>query len=521
MKSSIFLLLLSVLIGLATFGQGIVTWSETAKFDEDNNDARLLEYSTGNSETLAFEVVKLNSGCAIKALLLNESGKAIKTETFKYKGGLSEIQGIYKIGNDIYFYLQEFTVKKSMFRLNAYKFNPADFTVPEVPVTLAEVSSILTGDWFQFIFDKPSGNTYVLETPPQSKKNSSDIIQWRYKGYDNNMTMLWNKEVILNLEPSRFSMTNFDVDTEGNLIVSGHYYSEPVGALRIKKYPRSKMVFCSLLKNELAVRTFWVDLKQEIPIGGGFFLENNEIICYGLYTRDSVVVANLTAGLYYAKYDISGKTLQPLYLKDFPASTVKEANLGRPLLKGETGQEILGYRIASIHPVPAGGLQFILERTNMQSFTKSLDAGNLRFEQFGMNYSFGNIIVASLYNDPAKDWFTLLPKSQFSNTARFGSFTRWYSASGTLNIFYNDHYDNQSLKPGEVPKPIGRYFDDDIVAVRARISPTGEVSKSTLFRNKDIGHCFDPMATRYIGNTAILTTSSLKTYKTGVFNIDD
>ena len=497
-------------IGTSVHGQESVEWSEPVKLEEEDEEANVSEILLPQGESINIEVTKKGlNGCRIRLERLSAKGKVLRRENFRFKG-IAFYIGRFKLGATEYFFIEE--QEKHQRLINAYLFNPEDLSISKVPIRLAEVSTQLVGGWNQkmmYVANLERNECYVIEKHPIRSKSKGDTIRWTLKTFDDHLNLRLKKDIVLNLQASRFGLNTFQVDEFDNLVMTCTYYDKVPKVFGAA--PPNTTVFCVLPKNSETVTLIPVELETGKAHHLRYTVADQKISGYGLV---SGAKTDRASGVFSVTGGLNGDILKAPVVHDFPTAITARADR-RSTSKKDDLNEVPNFKVLDFRHRNDGGSQYILEQTNNTAYSNfTQTAPTWGYVHTGTFYRYDDIMVLTTYDDPKRDWYTLIRKRQTArDDDRHISFSSYYTADQDLLILYNDLSSNQDNGPDEEPDNL--QTKKKMVTMLATITSDGKLSQQLLFSADETGHYFVPRSTIYNSGVATLYTDSKKTYRIG------
>jgi hypothetical protein len=513
-----------LMTGILVCTQPRVEWGQVTPFDDDGADVQSIRLAGGEYVSIERAPAGI-SGKHATARLFDASGRKLKESKVEFKSQSTaflkmrpELERLVEVGGRHYFLVKEINTKSLLdsksvtIRLQSWAFDPVTLTVAAQPVTLASVKYVdpLFSSYLWTISPKDDF-FYVLESPGKEKTQAAQLT---LKAYDPDLKLLYERNFMLPPAIENLAVNAFKVK-HGHLVVSSREYEKRPPILG-KNMPDFKLLYFILPQGEEHLQIVPIELPGVRAYDARHIMEGSDaLLCYGFYSKSK---ADSSSGAFFVRYDLKKKQLTAPQLRAFPADIVESADHRKRGFKDRNGDEVSDFKLYDISFRPDGGLQFIAEQSNhywLSSTFNNFD-GSIEITASGTQFEFDDIMVFTLYDDPSRDWFSLIRKRQSAvGTDRDFSFTHTYDKDGTVWILYNDLPENLALPSSKEPANLkaGR---DRMGTVLARIDSRGRVSKELLFTKREVGYWFAPRQTVYSPDGSVLLTAfSKKGYRTG------
>lgn len=486
-----------------------VQWAEPMDLESEIGKRQRIQVADGSYAVIDDAPDSSFSG-QITARLFDRQGRELKASTLRFAG--QSKPRLIALGHRQYFLTEEVEQNPPRIHLHSWAFDPAALTVAKAPVTIASASSDGPpprgfSDAFvqrRNVSNRPDFTSvhwttsteldrfYVLETSGTGESRAATL---RVKTYDPELRLLSERHFPLASTMELLKVNQFSAQY-GHLVVSAREYEKP--PMPNQKMPGFKLQYFILPDGEDALRSVAIELPGLLAYEARYFFEGlDDFVSYGLYSTSTEA---LSAGAFFARYHIKDRRLGSPQLRAFPAPIARLAGHGDKRFK-RNDSEVSNFRVIDVHSRPDGGLQFIAEQRWSQTIAWVEEDVSMTFGRYD------DVMVYTLYDDPAADWYSLIRKRQSTTaTDQDFSFSHTYDKGGTVWMFFNDLPQNLALPESKEPANLkdGR---NKMGTVLAKINPRGRVSKELLFTRKDIGHVFAPQQTRYLPDGTVLLTA--------------
>jgi hypothetical protein len=496
-----------------------VTWGDPVPLEDDDDTVEDIRLPEGNYLTLQYSLGGI-LGKQVTARLFNRDGKQVKEEKFKFQSQSTaffkvrpQVEKLIEFRGRHYFLLRELDYSGRRTMLHSWAFDPATLTVAKEPVTIASVEMLdLRLMSYHWAFNQEGDTLYVLEAPGRGESAAANMT---IKAYDPDLKRLWEKRFALPPDVEFPKVTSFGVE-HGHEVIASRSYEKRPGILG--RTPPYKQTYFILPEGATELARVSIDLPGMQAYDAKHRFEGqNRFLFYGVYSKST---EGKTAGAFFLRYGVGSAKPGTVQMRPFPASILESADLRDKRMTD--AEYACNFKVAHVHMRPDGGLQFIAEQSNSYWLSYSLGNwdGSMALNVSGTLFQFDDIMLYTLYEDPSRDWFSLIRKRQMAlGVNRDFSFTHKYDKDGTVWMLYNDLPDNLKLPPSKQPADL-KDRHGKMGTVLARIDPKGNVSRELLFTRKDTDHWFAPRQTKYLDDgTVLLSSFGKKSYRVGSLSL--
>ncbi len=342
----------------------------------------------------------------------------------------------------------------------------------------------------------PDGEKFLIYFDPTYERKNTEPLSFRC--YDQELDMLWEKEILLPYNNHTIQVHQFVVDNDANLyMLSGRKISTDF--VKQGKVEAGNHILFFYDPKQHKLKEYDVTLKEkQIANIQMCFDDKLNIIVAGYYSTDYKM--NISGTFFYNFAHSGGGVLAASFMP-FRPSMYEHYNT-------DSSKEYLpDYYLKKIIPLTDGSTLLIGEQqyTSEQIIYDQIMNSNRKETR----YHFGNILVSKLEANGRHIWNTIVPKEQYAVNTDFTnySFCSFLNEQG-LNLLYNDHKDNPGKYASSAEMIQWSGFANSITTC-ASINLNGSLTMKALFANKEKGGLLQPQ------------TYSRTTTKLGLFGLMD
>jgi len=299
---------------------------------------------------------------------------------------------------------------------------------------------------------------------------------------DQQMNVLWKKDVTLPYRDELFDIETVKVDNYGNVYALGLLYKDKRKAKR-KGEANYQYRVISYTDNGETENDYSVSLPDkfltDMQIG---FRANKDIVCAGFYSENGTFSIR---GTYFLSIDAQTHEIKTKSFKEFDINFITQNMTEREVEKAkkreEKGQEVemYEYDLDKLIARSDGGAMLIGEQFFVKTVTYTTRGVNGMMSTYTVTYYYYNdIIVVNIDPTGKIDWAVKVPKRQMS-TDDGGFYSSYAMALNKDKIYfvYNDNPDN--LDYSGVGKVSTANVRNQVVMV-AQVNSKGEMSRKPL-----------------------------------------
>ena len=376
-------------------------------------------------------------------------------------------------------------------------------------------------DWSRFdkSISRDRSKVAIYYNIPNEKEEQESF---GFHVFDENMDLLWEKEVELPYNAEKFDKRGLRVDDDGNVYLLGRLYEETAKE-RKKEAPNYTYELIYYTNKGQSSDTYTFELSDDEKFITDLQFEitkEKDIICAGFYsenlTKKGIPRGTSIKGSFFLKVDGDTKAIisqsDAEFGIDFITQNLSEKAEKKVKKKEKAGKtvELYEYDLDDIILRDDGGAVLVGEQFFIQHLTVSDGRGGFRTKTI---YNYNDIIVININPDGKIEWQTKVGKRQRSS---FGSSYCSYALAvvqDKLYFVFNDHPDNINYK-GEGKIKTCSYFDYGTLVVLIEVNRNGEQDKEALFLSEDAQTVVQPLQFEQISkNEMILFGTSEKRKK--------
>jgi hypothetical protein len=349
------------------------------------------------------------------------------------------------------------------------------------------------------------------------KKNEPEVFEMTV--YDQDLKLVWSKEITLPYSESKFGVEDIEVDKYGNVYALCVHYLEK-GETKRKGKPNYSYKVLGFYDQGQRMEEY------DVAFGDLFITDlsidvspKNDLICAGFYSEKNSF--SIKGGIY-LRINKETKNLEKASVKEFNMdfltmgfSERQEKKAKKKEAKGK-GFELYSYDMRDLIPRGDGGAVMLAEQYYVTVFCTRDQNGFTRCTYY---YHYNDVVVVSFSPDGDVEWFTKVPKRQTSvnDYGYYSSFATFINGD-KLHLIYNEHIDNL---PREQLNKLKNYSIGDskgIVAI-ATIDTEGNLERKALVSNAEIGTIAIPKVCQQISkNEMILVAKRVKKNQLGILS---
>ncbi len=364
--------------------------------------------------------------------------------------------------------------------------------------------------YFDFSISKDSSKLLIYNQNPERRKTQETFSIYVY---DQDMTLLWEKEITLPYPDQNVNIESFEVDNDGNVYLLNTVFDK--GSKEVKRgkanYRYSILAYSAtgekFVEYPLELEDYFIsDLTFKIANDG-------HLVFAGFYSQKGTASAR---GTYFFRIDPVTKEVYANNTKEFDfdlltadLSNRKRTKAAEAEEKGEVKKqaELRSFSLDHLILRNDGGAVLVGE----QYFVDIVN----QFDNFGVNrfggginqtdyyYNYNDLIVANIKPNGEIDWATRIPKAQ--ETRNDGGYFSSYAMSivrDKLFFIFNDdsrNYDNSDDKLYGFTGSTRR----TLISL-AQINRDGSLEMSPLINNEQDNLLFRPKVSRQTGKREMI-----------------
>ncbi len=533
MKKQIGLLALFILAVTFTFAQEKSDKVEISWGDEFKTSRRAtLSHLIGHDETgiYALKTKRNILGLVKKTVYLehfdNEMNRTTAVELeLEENGKEKDYEFIVQMNNDLHVFS---SYKNQKLKKNFLFVQPLDKNTlqPSGPSEkVAEISYRSYGKYnsgnYAYRMSRDSSKVLVYYNLPYKRGENE---KFGFHVYNNNMELLWEKDVELPYKDGLYRVDGFNIDNSGNVHLLGMVFDNNRALRRSGRsgHNADVVTFRSKRKGKPNYHyeiNSYRDLgesetKYPIEIKGKFLSdmqitinEDSDIICGGFFSK---VGTFSIKGAYFLKIDSETKEIVSESFKnfgiDFITSTMRKGKKKRTKKKAAKGKnvELYEYDLDEIVLKDDGGAILIGEQYYIRvvtTTTSNANGGTSTTTTY--HYYYNDIIAINMSSDGQIEWAKKIAKRQ--HTTNDGGFYSSYSLSvkdDKMYFIFNDNVKNMDYKGDG--KIANFTKSKKALAVLVTLDNNGNQEKEALFTAKEAGILCRPKVCEQISNDEVI-----------------
>ncbi len=437
-------------------------------------------------------IEKYNSGLKLESSSVlpfrADSRNFNMVDIFHFNGQIVTLSALYDKGSDqntLFFQ----TIDKQSLKLNDKK----------IEVAKISATKRYNKGGFDYAISRDSSKLLIFSEMPYSRSKEDKISM---NVYDNNLQLLWKKDVELPYLDRNFEVENYEVSVNGDVYILGKITEQQAGLFNALEYHYVVIAY----RNEgQDIKTYKVQLPDNFITEVTIRTTNNDdLICVGFYSERSTEGMK---GAFYFKinaqteqaYDIRKGAFQPAFLEQFMSK--------RRAKKGKA--ELYRYKLDQLILRSDGGVLIVAEQFYVRVVTRTDVNG---FMTTTTTYHYNDIIAVNINPDGTIAWATRIPKYQSDGTGTFSSYAFMVNR-GKLFFIYNDHPKNLTITDY---RKIKNFNGKNSMVTLVTLSPNGMYTKDVLFSNRDFDIMTRPKISRQTNKDELVIFGTRnKNYKLG------
>lgn len=350
----------------------------------------------------------------------------------------------------------------------------------------------------EFPSEKAYSGRFDMYTSPDDSKVLVTILlpyqkeereKFQLRVYDKGMNLLWDRDVSMPYDDKEFSLEEFRIDNEGDVIAIGVKFNEKREAKALKRAGKQQYTYHLITFDSKGGETddaidagdkFLQDLTLSLDNGNG------PILCGGFYGNKGT---SKVRGAFFMSLDPRTKQIRHQSYKEFSDDLItqymtarEEEKARKKAEKKDEDLELYEYDLDEIIRRDDGGAVLVGEQYYM--YTTTVCTSNPNGGQTCRtvyHYIYNDMIVVNIDPDGNIEWAAAIPKRQHT-TNDGGYFSSYALAVKGSNIYliYNDNGENLFLTAGDKFKRTDFQGKSSIVTL-ATVSEDGHVTREALF----------------------------------------
>lgn len=263
---------------------------------------------------------------------------------------------------------------------------------------------------------------------------------------DNNLNVMWQKDITLPYRDELFDVESFKVDNYGNVYLLGLLFKDVRKAKR-KGDPNYQYKVLAYTENGSANTEYAVSLPNkfltDMQIG---IRSNKDIVCAGFYSDNGTLSIR---GTFFVSVDAKTKEIKTQSFKEFDIGFITQNMTERQAEKAkrreERGQEqeLYEYDLDKLIVRSDGGALLVGEQYFVKTVTQTTYINGRPSTRTITYYYYNDIIMVNVGPNGNIDWSVKIPKRQTSiNDGGFYSSYAMATNKGKIYLVFNDNPDN-------------------------------------------------------------------------------
>ncbi|GIV30980.1 MAG: hypothetical protein KatS3mg029_0331 [Saprospiraceae bacterium] len=371
---------------------------------------------------------------------------------------------------------------------------------------------------FAFRLSEDSTHLLIFHDLPFEKRQPA---RFGFHVFDQQMQLVWEKEVTLPYPDNQFTVEEYRVDEQGNVYLLGVLY-EDEAKLRRRGQPTYKYIMLAYLENGERQEEFRFDLPERFITDLTFRIaRSGELVFAGFYSEKGTYSIK---GSYFFHLDPASRQVTngqaAPFDFDFLTAFMSERSRAKALEAERNNDiqrapELFDYSLDRLILRSDGGAvlvaeQFYVERETYRDYPyySGFYYPYRFYDPFYYNrynslqtdyiYNYNDIIVVNIRPDGTLEWTARIPKWQ--ETRNDGGYFSSYVMSivrDKLYFVYND--DPRNYDPRRNQRKVYKYTGGEAMMVLAEVNIKGEVHFYPLVDAGNSGVTLRPKVSRQIG----------------------
>ncbi len=298
--------------------------------------------------------------------------------------------------------------------------------------------------------------------------------------FDDNLTRLWSKSIVLPYNDDLFSINNYRVTNEGDVVVVGNLSRDKADTERKEK--NYKTILITYEDQGAVTNEYEINLNGKLVSDINIAMTKEEVICAGFYLT---LEKQGIQGSFFVKLDRASKSVIHESTKEFSVEFMKqdltERQADKLEKKEEAGKDVGLSSNFDLHDFILrndGGVVMIAEYYKVVRTTTRTQQGTITT----YTYHYNDLIVVSIDPKGNIEWASKIPKRQITTNDN-GQFSSYLSAvvDDKIYIVFNDNPENLAYNgDGKIDKMRIK----DAFASLVTIDSDGRIFREALMSTK-------------------------------------
>ncbi len=364
--------------------------------------------------------------------------------------------------------------------------------------------------YFDFSISKDSSKLLIYNQNPERRKTQETFSIYVY---DQDMTLLWEKEITLPYPDQNVNIESFEIDNDGNVYLLNTVFDKSAKEVKKGRANYRYTILAYSASGEKFVE-YPLELKDYFITDLTFKIANDgHLVCAGFYSQKGISSAR---GTYFFRLNPITKEIYANNTKEFDfnlrtadLSNRKRSRAERAEQSGEVKKqaELSSFSLDHLILRNDGGAVLVGEQyfvnvvNSFDNFTGNrFGRGGNRFDYY---YNYNDLIIANIRPNGEIEWATRIPKEQ--ETRNDGGYFSSYAMSivrDKLFFIFNDDSRNYDKDDDRLYGFSGS-TRRTLISL-AQINRDGSLEMSPLINNQQDNLLFRPKVSRQTGKREMI-----------------
>ena len=310
--------------------------------------------------------------------------------------------------------------------------------------------------------------------------------RFRFQVWDNELNMLWREDYQLPYADDLFRLQRIRVGNNGNVYITGTEWKEKRERRENKRDVDYKYHIMAISDNGNQVKDYDVSLGEQFISDMQILIDDkNDLLVSGFYGEKS---SARTKGMFYLKIDSKSKDIAKDRRVEFPEDFILDQMSDKAKAKAKKkadrkGEEVqlVSYDVREMLLKDDGGFVVLAEQYRFWTTTTTTTNSNgASTTKTTYHYMYNDLIVLNVSPDGEIEWYTRVPKHQYStNDGGYRSSYTLGVAGTKILVVYNDAVENLNFEKVADMRNFRTGKDGGIVL--ATIDGSGNVKRKLLY----------------------------------------